>query len=246
MDPPPHQDSSSSSSASQAQPLAPAPSSAGAGADTSPYHRLHTWDWNHDGTFQAGIASIVSPLRAGGRSEEEVEKVVRRAQVFYFGQQTGEQVTPEGYAAWLSAQGLSPSSGSTSAASASAPAPGTSSSYSSTAQGQAQPAALPEQDGEEDDSREPYPASFDAIAELIATGRVDQIPGIRDIPLEISEEPPSEAKLAPRPKPWEQQQSPSAAPSSAGGGAAAPAPAPTTAEPAGFETVAETEVLQQQ
>ena len=33
---------------------------------------------------------------------------------------------------------------------------------------------------------EPYPASFDKIVELITTGRTDEIPGIKDIPLKVS------------------------------------------------------------
>ncbi|CAD6973706.1 unnamed protein product [Tilletia controversa] len=106
-------------------------------------------------------------------------------------------------------------------ASASAPAPA--------------PAPAPAYAPAEDDEREPYPASFDAIAELIATGRVDQIPGIRDIPLEISDEPPSEAKLAPRPKPWEL----AGAGAGAQDGGRASAVAADRSAPAGFETVSE-------
>lgn len=50
---------------------------------------------------------------------------------------------------------------------------------------------------------EPYPATFDAIVELITTGKTDQIPGIREIPLKINEEAPTEPKLARPSKPWE-------------------------------------------
>jgi len=35
-------------------------------------------------------------------------------------------------------------------------------------------------------SAPPHPASFDAIVELISTGRTDEIPGIKDIPLKVS------------------------------------------------------------
>lgn len=31
--------------------------------------------------------------------------------------------------------------------------------------------------------------SFDEVVELISTGRADQIPGIKDIPLKVSNEP---------------------------------------------------------
>ncbi|CAD6912867.1 unnamed protein product [Tilletia controversa] len=222
---------------------AEASASASAGvSSTAAYERLHSWDWSSDPEFQAGIDSITTPLRNAGRSEVQIGEVVKRAQVFYFSQQTGEKVTPEGYTAWLNARGEggagtglaaqtptpvpSSSSSSTTAttpapASASAPAPA--------------PAPAPAYAPAEDDEREPYPASFDAIAELIATGRVDQIPGIRDIPLEISDEPPSEAKLAPRPKPWEL----AGAGAGAQDGGRASAVAADPSAPAGFETVSE-------
>ncbi len=56
--------------------------------------------------------------------------------------------------------------------------------------------------GEKED-KEPYPASFDAIVELITTGKTDQIPGIKDIPLKINEEPPTQATMNRPLKPWE-------------------------------------------
>lgn len=50
----------------------------------------------------------------------------------------------------------------------------------------------------------PHPPSFDALVELIATGRTDEIEGIRDIPLKINEAAPSESKLEQPRKPWQQ------------------------------------------
>ncbi|KAE8237265.1 hypothetical protein A4X13_0g8852 [Tilletia indica] len=202
-------------------------------ATSAVYERLHTFDWSRAPDFQAGIDSITIPLRNAGRSEAEVREVVKRAQVFYFGQQTGEKVTPEGYTAWLNARGEG-----TSTAQASIPAPASIAPPVPDAEPASSQAAVEAE--LDDDEREPYPASFDAIAELIATGRVDQIPGIRDIPLEISDEPPSEAKLAPRPKPWEQT---GAAASNTGSGeetseSETAALAPVSA-PAGFESVSE-------
>lgn len=52
----------------------------------------------------------------------------------------------------------------------------------------------------------PHPPSFDALVELIATGRADEIEGIRDIPLQINEAPPSQATMGVRRKPWEEQE----------------------------------------
>lgn len=50
---------------------------------------------------------------------------------------------------------------------------------------------------------EQYPSSFHAIVELIATGQEEKIPGIRDIPLQINTEPPSQSQMERPKKPWE-------------------------------------------
>ena len=49
----------------------------------------------------------------------------------------------------------------------------------------------------------PRPPPFDALVELIASGRTDEIEGIRDIPLKINEEAPSESRMPAQKKPWE-------------------------------------------
>jgi len=214
--------------------------SATASSSDAIYERLHAWDWSSDADFQAGIGSITTPLRNAGRTEAEIGEVVRRAQVFYFGQQTGEKVTPEGYTAWLAAHGLgvpaSTASGSGSLA--------TSTHAQGAGEAAGSEAAAATLENIDDAEREPYPTSFDAIAELIATGRVSEIPGIRDIPVEISDEPPSEAKLTPRPKPWEQQQQSVSSSAPAPSSAASKASAPPPSVPAGFESISESSVLQ--
>ena len=48
-----------------------------------------------------------------------------------------------------------------------------------------------------------YPSSFHAIVELIATGQESKIPGIRDIPLQINADTPSESRMERPKKPWE-------------------------------------------
>ncbi|KAG8994792.1 hypothetical protein FRB94_009670 [Tulasnella sp. JGI-2019a] len=45
--------------------------------------------------------------------------------------------------------------------------------------------------------------SFQEIQDLLAAGKVDEIPFNRTIPEVISEEQPSESSVAPRKKPWE-------------------------------------------
>lgn len=47
------------------------------------------------------------------------------------------------------------------------------------------------------------PPSFDKVVELISTGQTDRIPGIKQIPLKINEEPPSTATMDRPAKPWE-------------------------------------------
>lgn len=49
----------------------------------------------------------------------------------------------------------------------------------------------------------PHPPSFDALVEMIASGRTDEIEGIRDIPLRINPEAPSESQMEAPKKPWE-------------------------------------------
>lgn len=53
------------------------------------------------------------------------------------------------------------------------------------------------------DSPGTYPLSFSAITEMIATGKTDEIPNMREIPLQINSEPPSESKMERPRKPWE-------------------------------------------
>ncbi|KAJ1981058.1 hypothetical protein H4R34_002231 [Dimargaris verticillata] len=47
----------------------------------------------------------------------------------------------------------------------------------------------------------PKPQGFADLCEMIMTGQ--PIPGVRDIPDVVSDQPASAAALAPRPKPWE-------------------------------------------
>lgn len=54
-----------------------------------------------------------------------------------------------------------------------------------------------------DDSSGTYSLSFSAITEMIATGKTDKIPNMREIPLQINSEPPSESTMERPRKPWE-------------------------------------------
>ncbi|SPO28643.1 uncharacterized protein UTRI_04521 [Ustilago trichophora] len=139
-----------------------------------------------DAEFQAGIQTIIGPMQSSGVAPEQIEETKKRAKVFFWSQKTGNQVDYADYKAWLSSNSI-PAATTTSAT---ATVGGT------------------EGGAEKEKEKEPYPASFDAIVELITTGKTDQIPGIRDIPLKINEEPPTQATMSRPLKPWEKAEMP--------------------------------------
>ncbi|SPO28130.1 uncharacterized protein UTRI_04521_B [Ustilago trichophora] len=143
-----------------------------------------------DPEFQAGIQTIIGPMQSSGVASEQIEETKKRAKVFFWSQKTGNQVDYADYKAWLSSNSI-PATTTESASDATATAGGT------------------EADAGKEKEKEPYPASFDAIVELITTGKTDQIPGIRDIPLKINEEPPTQATMSRPLKPWEKAEVPS-------------------------------------
>lgn len=53
-----------------------------------------------------------------------------------------------------------------------------------------------------------HPPSFDAVVELIASGRTDEIEDIRHIPLQINQLAPSQSQMAAPRKPWERGDQP--------------------------------------
>lgn len=142
-----------------------------------------------DPEFQAGIQTIIGPMQSSGVAREQIEETKKRAKVFFWSQKTGNQVDYADYTAWLALNDSIPSAGGVGSSSSDADAVN--------APGHA------EADGEKAKDKEPYPASFDAIVELITTGKTDQIPGIRDIPLKINQEPPTQATMSRPLKPWE-------------------------------------------
>lgn len=135
-----------------------------------------------DPEFQAGIQTIIGPMQSSGASAEQIEETKKRAKVFFWSQKTGNQVDYADYKAWLESD---------SSIAATNGVDGSSASDAS---------ATPQTQGKD---KEPYPASFDAIVELITTGKTDQIPGIRDIPLKINDQPPTQATMSRPLKPWE-------------------------------------------
>ncbi|CDU25294.1 uncharacterized protein SPSC_05128 [Sporisorium scitamineum] len=137
-----------------------------------------------DPEFQAGIQTIIGPMQSSGVPPDQIEETKKRAKVFFWSQKTGNQVDFADYKAWLA------TNGSIAAANGADGVKGSD-------------AVEAQTDGEKVQDKEPYPASFDAIVELITTGKTDQIPGIRDIPLKINDEPPTQATMSRPLKPWE-------------------------------------------
>ncbi|KAJ2820865.1 hypothetical protein IWW50_004888, partial [Coemansia erecta] len=68
----------------------------------------------------------------------------------------------------------------------------------------ANPDTRPPLRGNEDSKDMLCSPSFAEVVQMIASGK--EIPGIRDIPDQLSEEQPSESTLRAPPKPWEQPQ----------------------------------------
>lgn len=143
-----------------------------------------------DPEFQAGIQTIIGPMQSSGVAPAQIEETKKRAKVFFWSQKTGNQVDYADYTAWLAnkSRAASQINGATTEESAEPTRRTT------------EAAAVEEAKATD---KEPYPASFDAIVELITTGKTDQIPGIRDIPLKINEEPPTQPTMDRPLKPWE-------------------------------------------
>jgi len=134
---------------------------------------------------------LCSIVQTGTLKDDERDALVGRAKAFYFSRLTGENLTWEGYLTYLAASG---GPDPTPTPSTTAEAPGT---------------AKPELDSTKDvlqgtnSTVEEKTLSFSQIQELIASGRVDEIPFNRRIPEEISPEEPSRPLEALRKKPWE-------------------------------------------
>ncbi|EPQ31090.1 uncharacterized protein PFL1_01279 [Pseudozyma flocculosa PF-1] len=142
-----------------------------------------------DPEFQSGLDAILGPLTASGATPDQLLQTKQRAKVFFFMSKTGTEIDFDDYTSWLSSRAPAPAPAPT--------APSSSSNPSAATDGATAAPAAPH------DKQEPYPASFDSIVELIATGQTDKIAGIRDIPLVINEEEPTKPSLSRPLKPWE-------------------------------------------
>ncbi|KAG0281822.1 hypothetical protein BGZ95_009759 [Linnemannia exigua] len=164
------------------------------------FQKFESYDFGADTNFQAGLKSIIGNNQ--NRSSQEQQDAVEKAKYFYYSRFV-QDFDYNQYQAWRKLKSFTTttttteqdrqetsqaigSSGPTTTASETVEQESQSSSID------AAPAADPS-----------YPKSFQEICELIASGK--PIPGIRQIPNNLAEGTPSEAKLAPKLKPWEKK-----------------------------------------
>lgn len=150
--------------------------------------------------FQAGIQAIVAQLQAQSASEDEIASTVERATEFFLQKRYAERAQANG----TSMESERPSVEVPTSTSASTRSAAPSSSCD-----------LPAAQTEVSEKNEPpvaeasaqgdtqYPASFNAIVELIATGQEDKLTGVNEIPLHINEAAPSVSTMERPKKPWE-------------------------------------------
>ncbi|KAF9352916.1 hypothetical protein BGX26_009308 [Mortierella sp. AD094] len=172
------------------------------------FEKFEAYDFENDATFQTGLKSIVSNNKT--KSEKEQHDAIQNAKFFYFSRFV-QPFDYSQYKAWLVKK--STTSGNVGSAEA-VSEPQSSVTMTEESQSSLNPdTSAPSADPS-------YPKSFQEICELIAAGK--PIPGIRQIPNNLAEGTPSEAKLAPKLKPWEQKKAAAAASTATTAEAAAP------------------------
>ncbi|KAF9954445.1 hypothetical protein BGZ72_004582 [Mortierella alpina] len=159
------------------------------------FEKFESYDFEGDATFQNGLKSIVNGNQ--DKPEREQQEAIQNAKYFYFSRFV-QNFDNRQYQAWRAQQPAAPGS--------------TSESSDVTREGhESQHDQLSTHDTADMTAATPsttsagadpsYPKSFQEICELIASGK--PIPGIRQIPNNLAEGTPSEAKLAPKLKPWQ-------------------------------------------
>ncbi|KAG0019980.1 hypothetical protein BGZ80_004963 [Entomortierella chlamydospora] len=161
------------------------------------FEKFEAYDFENDATFQTGLKSIVSNNKT--KSEKEQHDAIQNAKFFYFARFV-QPFDYNQYKAWLAKK-------STTSTSVGSAEPASESQSSVTATEEPQSSLNPDTSTPAADPS--YPKSFQEICDLIAAGK--PIPGIRQIPNNLADGTPSEAKLAPKLKPWEQKKAAAAA-----------------------------------
>ncbi|KAF9558805.1 hypothetical protein EC968_006861 [Mortierella alpina] len=151
------------------------------------FERFENYDFDSDATFQNGLKSIVNGNR--DKSEREQQEAIQNAKYFYYSRQ---------YRAWRAQKQAASDS---TAGSSEATREGNESQHDQLSTPDTTDGAATTSSTTNAGADPSYPKSFQEICELIASGK--PIPGIRQIPNNLAEGTPSEAKLAPKLKPWE-------------------------------------------
>ncbi|KAF9929571.1 hypothetical protein FBU30_001466 [Linnemannia zychae] len=169
------------------------------------FQKFEAYDFGTDANFQAGLKSIV--VNNQNKSEQEQKDAVDKAKYFYYSRFV-QAFDYNQYQAWrhlmAATAPIAEKKDHDTKKDISAPESATATLESTLEESQSSStvAAAPASDPT-------YPKSFQEICELIASGK--PIPGIRQIPNNLAEGTPSEAKLAPKPKPWEKKKAAAAA-----------------------------------
>ncbi|EXJ92266.1 hypothetical protein A1O3_00816 [Capronia epimyces CBS 606.96] len=164
--------------------------------DEAVYRHLHSYAFDADQEYQAGLATILGhPETPATREElEEKAELVLQTQCFYFARKFNlDPIDPDAYSAWLHAHNKPhhlPVAEPHPARSAEEP---TSTAQTASAQSATESSSDPDP---------PYPTSFAAIVDLIT--RNIPVPGIEEIPDTVLEPGSSKVDKTPRrKKPWE-------------------------------------------
>ncbi|KAG0290413.1 hypothetical protein BGZ96_006113 [Linnemannia gamsii] len=156
------------------------------------FQKFESYDFGTDANFQAGLKSIIGNNQ--NKSAQEQQDAVEKAKYFYYSRFV-QNFDYNQYQAWRQLRAAtSTSTVQDEQQESSAP---------STTAVVDEPAAEETQSSSASAADPTYPKSFQEICELIASGK--PIPGIRQIPDNLAEGTPSEAKLAPKLKPWEKK-----------------------------------------
>ncbi|KAF8933765.1 hypothetical protein BGZ47_010709 [Haplosporangium gracile] len=159
------------------------------------FQKFESYNFEADANFQAGLKSIIGNNQ--NRSAQEQKDAVEKAKYFYYSRFV-QNFDYNQYQAWRQLKAATSTDQDEQKEGSSAPLSTTETAATAdkTVAEESQPSSATAADPT-------YPKSFQEICELIASGK--PIPGIRQIPNNLAEGTPSEAKLAPKLKPWEKK-----------------------------------------
>ncbi|KAK3813485.1 MAG: hypothetical protein JOS17DRAFT_779380 [Linnemannia elongata] len=162
------------------------------------FQKFESYDFESDANFQAGLRSIIGNNQ--NKSAQEQKEAVEKAKYFYYSRFV-QNFDYNQYQAWRQLKAATSADQDEPQGSSAPPSTNAAPIINETVAEESQSSSATAADPT-------YPKSFQEICELIASGK--PIPGIRQIPNNLAEGTPSEAKLAPKLKPWEKKKAASA------------------------------------